>query len=98
MTNKIEAVGHTPGPWVLDCENLPHGPKPTLITYVGVPIAKAIDNYANARLIAAAPELLEALEEAFMALGRAGGNMITSPIRAEWEKARAAIAKAKGAA
>lgn len=63
---------------------------------------------ANARLIAAAPDLLEALQGAFVALGRAGGNMMPSgmgsevdafaknEIRQAWEACRAAIAKAEG--
>lgn len=44
---------------------------------------------ANARLIAAAPEMLEALE---------GILAITDRDHAAWNKARAAIAKAKGEA
>ena len=61
---------------------------------------------ANVELIAAAPALLaeckrqreeiarlrDALDAAFFAIGRAGGNTLTSPHRAAWETARAALA------
>lgn len=47
-------------------------------------------------LIAAAPELLEALEAAANILGYADINMADCPHRRAWAKARAAIAKAKG--
>jgi hypothetical protein len=48
---------------------------------------------ANARLIAAAPELLEALE---MMLACTEGQAIYNFMEPQREKARAAIAKAKG--
>ena len=47
---------------------------------------------ANARLIAAAPELLEALEEIVSAADGDGWSQLDADLR----KARAAIAKAKG--
>jgi hypothetical protein len=52
---------------------------------------------ANARLIAAAPEMLEALWTAMIAMGSVGANGDTShPQRETWEKCQRAIAKAKG--
>jgi hypothetical protein len=51
-----------------------------------------MDHEANARLIAAAPELLEALD-GLMTLESRGRIM---PIGKEWDAARAAIAKATG--
>ncbi len=59
-----------------------------------------VDNlYADATLIAAAPELLEALEEIEQQLAehpdKDTGN---SKVHYVWHKARAAIAKAKGEA
>ena len=51
----------------------------------------APEDYANARLIAAAPELLEALKELMVAADRVSAEPVT------WlGKARAAIAKATG--
>jgi len=40
--------------------------------------------------------LREALESAFVAFGRAGGNTINGPFRAEWEACRAALDETKG--
>jgi hypothetical protein len=50
----------------------------------------AIDNEANARLIAAAPELLEALQEIIIAADGEGWSQLD----ASFTKARAAISKA----
>lgn len=53
----------------------------------------------NARLITASPDLLAALEEAFVAMGRAGANAnLKHPQRKAWEKAREAIELAEGGA
>lgn len=99
--------GHTPGPWYADPSKRVTGfavthdgePNPLAIALrkpknsysKGIPDTKAL---ANARLIAAAPELLEALESAQMALmGYTHQNEITL---AALEKIRAAIAKARG--
>ncbi|RRV80383.1 hypothetical protein [Stutzerimonas stutzeri] len=89
--------GHTPGPWSIDKEERwvihePEGKSGTLV----VPEIYLDDDeaIANARLIAAAPELLAALESAQMALmGYTHQNAVTL---AALEKARAAIAKARG--
>lgn len=89
MTNK-----HTPGPWFIDTSLHVYGssePRPL----DGVPGGTVIDNphvctaktCADARLIAAAPELLEMLQKAV----KFGGLF---PDLAE--EARAAIAKATG--
>lgn len=93
---------HTPGPWVLDGHNLS-----SIIHCVkerGNPEAKHLcgdyetiarcedENWkANARLIAAAPDLLEALEMCLDCLAENG-------VKEAQEKARAAIEKATGAA
>lgn len=55
---------------------------------------KADETLANARLIAAAPELLEALEE-LLSAPQLRGEMAFN-LRLRVEKARAAIAKATG--
>lgn len=87
---------HTPGPWHVE----PLRGWPSIRTSSGSviasmdvedanPITRAADG-ANARLIAAAPELLEALEDALYPLDY-GGSFD------EWEtRARAAIKAAKG--
>jgi hypothetical protein len=91
--DKPVVSGHTPGPWVRDrCQQLRGSDGEQVgvwdagISWVSrSPVAEA-----NARLIAAAPELLEAV----VGLVR-GREHVWSP---ELEAARAAIAKATGAA
>ena len=102
-------IKHTPGPWVIEtvptsvgiCHKIgPFPPRrPDDVTsrsaclYADYPSGyNPADNelYANARLIAAAPELLEALEELIAATNH------LEPCPATADKARAAIAKAKG--
>jgi hypothetical protein len=84
---------HTPGPWKV--RKSPHGRR-----YLCVQIGKD-EAYttlelepADARLIAAAPDLLAALEAIFGSNGE-GQLVITDGIA---DKARAAVAKAMGAA
>lgn len=97
--------GHTPGPWYADPSKRVKGfavthdgePNPLAIALrkpknsysKGIPDTKAL---ANARLIAAAPELLEALEELLQ---------LIEIERPDWQhteqhRARAALAKARG--
>ncbi len=81
---------HTPGPWVVDADDN------TLITTpdlhaVGETVAKAALS-SDARLIAAAPDLLKALdmmERHFSRYDDTHNNLVL-------EQARAAIAKATG--
>lgn len=91
-------MSHTPGPWNLerDCNGVPEFVfgGDTCVCDFGIEAPKPED----ARLIAAAPELLEVIREAVdsaereMAKGRKA-----SPGLATWlEKARAALAKARG--
>jgi len=87
-------MSHTPGPWVIeqldDGENMDshiaiYG-YPWVVAEVQVDVP-SLPGMANANLIAAAPELLEALEDARFALyGNGPGN----------PKIDAVIAKAKG--
>ena len=96
-------MGHTPGPWELDSESL-KGDSYTAIngegwyelaTVVTRMISGAEDSpegLANARLIAAAPDLLAALE---WAVDAAGADQYES---CWYATARMAIAKAKEAA
>lgn len=100
---------HTPGPWEI-VQDAPENPKarfqighrvsPTSATYVCTIRTEKIltldgNHAANARLIAAAPELLAALEEMLDVLDR---NNVPAPayLRKSEAQARAAIAKAKG--
>jgi hypothetical protein len=87
---------HTPGPWLLDDENgvIANNQVIAYAKAISHPILRKVDVEqwnANACLIAAAPDLLEALDEMLDDIGRA--NSMPSAI-----KARAAIAKATGAA
>lgn len=92
---------HTPGPWDWCCglqHHITHGqfggtaiPRGNWIADVGC----GEGSRANARLIAAAPELLEALEA--LALYHENGGHLGELQSVLWE-ANAAIAKAKGSA
>ena len=90
---------HTPGPWHIGAPP-PNGER-TISTEKGLMVSVAttglgVPTLANARLIAAAPDLLQALE-AFIAVAGDYPEMeeFASP---EMRMARAAIAKAKGEA
>ena len=76
-------MSHTPGPWEFDPIDRVVVKGSAEIAYMGWSA-----NGADARLIAAAPELLEALEEVL-------GWETLCPVET-YEMARAAIAKAKG--
>ena len=95
---------HTPGPWNIGSSDLPvsgmsvHGGNRQHTTIarlvdsslVGMPFD---ENYANARLMSAAPDMLEALKR-LEAVYRVSHSAKT---RADcWRQARAAIAKATG--
>lgn len=89
---------HTPGPWRVDAITNSLG---TIETADGVSIGQAfqvrphrddlhsIERKANARLMAAAPDLLAALEEAIEYIPARDRSVLIA-------KARAAIAKATG--
>ena len=78
---------HTPGPWHVANGVQVRSEKDQLAR---VWMMRTGEGKANARLIAAAPELLEAIEELLSA------TQHLNPCPATVEKARAAIAKAKG--
>ena len=86
---------HTPGPWIVDALGYGYdisAPEARcLITTSSDPkmVWGAIAREADARLIAAAPELLEALESLLAQVEQYGH-------KPECDAARAAIAKAKG--
>ena len=90
---------HTPGPWFMETWSKFNGEQVTQVSAFseyGNRTMQAIVNSgnseANARLIAAAPDLLEALKEIVSAADGDGWNQLDAGLR----KARAAIAKATG--
>jgi len=93
---------HTPGPWVVSDDGLVTG-RDGRVRFAGTPSIDIFDAsewpselateaQANARLIAAAPDLLAALKELY---GHAYGAGIPS-MRQPMLNARAAIARAEG--
>jgi hypothetical protein len=85
---------HTPGPWVIhrpnDSERIDINAEGSF--YIAEVIGGMTAQEANAHLIAAAPDLLEALEE----LEALGSLELPQRRDAALLKAKAAIAKAKG--
>jgi hypothetical protein len=94
---KTNVNAHTPGPWTAEGENncwvdgCNAEGQTALVAKVSFGSPATQEQRANARLIAAAPELLEALKEMLLQHGVRGGNGPSA-------KARAAIKKATGAA
>ncbi len=92
---------HTPGPWKFSAESI--DPEWSVVTTAGGSVIANVndrhDQLANARLIAAAPDMLEALSK-LMDLndnsGPFGGEILEDRITRAWDAARAAIAKAEG--
>lgn len=87
---------HTPGPWATHLVDetvvvIPRRPLPQQISMLGHSEVADDEDYANARLIAAAPELLAALEGLL-----AVSVDTTSDELLAMMAARAAIATAKG--
>src|SRR5690606_804850 len=92
---------HTPGPWAVRYDYVVQAPSfddgrlaPVAQPY-GVN-SDGTDLFANARLIAAAPELLAALTEAEVFMAGFEGDELQDGIDAKLQQARAAIAKALG--
>jgi hypothetical protein len=83
-------MSHTPGPWEFDPIDRVVVKGSAEIAYMGWSA-----NKADARLIAAAPELLETLEELYRLIDDAhdGDRVFTFELA---QKAKAAIAKARG--
>lgn len=99
--------GHTPGPWVLledriaaPCDE--HFPCEKTIAWLGTKRGDAVlqcsigkNEIENARLIAAAPDLLEALKDA-LAIINEHVNLSGKGLGAKLRKCDDAIAKAEG--
>ncbi len=107
-------TNHTPGPWTIDrlIGRISGGTYPSIVGF-RVPCSQyeheTAEVEANARLIAAAPEMLEALEEIISTLDSskahsAKAELIKDPsmsyliqaLNLKYEIAKKAIAKAKG--
>jgi len=96
--------GHTPGPWHV--EDAPDSglifirSHPAEVSLANIRKGQDRPNEANARLIAAAPELLEALQSILFQAGcreaRDLGNLNYDRLHAVEAQARAAIARATG--
>lgn len=100
LMESAEMSDYTPGPWSADGYKIYTKDWDSLIGHTGnsdVPEGEAV---ANARLIAAAPELLEALRQ-ILSSGIEPDDPRIDFLRVQvdkldWEAARAAIAKAEG--
>lgn len=97
MSESPNKMKHTPGPWrtvEIFRDNAPNiigifGPRSTTSGFNGVPLF-LVEKEVDARLVAAAPSLLEALEQLL------ADKYLADPINADrMAKARAAVAKAK---
>jgi hypothetical protein len=89
---------HTPGPWnaLADEDGAFEVESDTHIVAMRGPLThKSEESIANCRLIAAAPELLEALKDALNCILLTTG-MSEAKFRCTWQNALAAIAKAEG--
>lgn len=95
---------HTPGPWHIDDASYGQIVCSRTSDVAVVRNTGGLPHHGNARLIAAAPELLEALRDALAAMEHMGDVMngmdiVTDEDEAHFPafaKARAAIAKAEG--
>ncbi len=114
---------HTPGPWTIDRTSERHGQRPygisagkrgptpkKIVNWGGMSAPASQESEANARLIASAPDLLEAAKSGFLAVVGLKMAMAVESNGWQWpddapdtvpipaENLRAAIAKATGEA
>lgn len=92
----MSAGKHTPGPWEVTAANW-DGCEAGETNYT-IRMPEQVASKANARLIEAAPELLEALNRLVIAADSIGGEHVegAAELDAAAGEARAAIAKATG--
>ena len=95
--NETMTHTHTPGPWdQIGCDI--YSGEIKIARFIDIPWERMLENEANMNLIAAAPDLLAALEDAEFLLRKAG--LMEGPMRDSFNRsasdARAAIAKAMG--
>jgi hypothetical protein len=93
-TNKHMRTPHTPGPWATSPYNNVISRNGTIAKLEQMPSNDDSERCANAKLISAAPELLEALEFLLADWIAINGDRLTGS-RVPAEKAIAAIQKAK---
>lgn len=88
---------HTPGPWRIATSNPQWiiGPDEKPVAYT-ITFREKTEDHANARLIAAAPKLLNACEEMISQLEGYERRTGIIQFASAWNNARAAIAKAQG--
>lgn len=92
---------HTPGPWGNHLVDdtvvvIPRRPLPQQISVLGHSEVADEEDYANARLIAAAPDLFHRLQESMEMLERIAEGKEWGAIEDQINDNRAAIAKATG--
>ena len=89
-------MAHTPGPWTVESADWPDGP-PGIVRYY-VRHDPPVINVPNARLIAAAPDLLAALKAVIASPGCCDGDCCPAAKAqtAALADARAAVAAAEG--
>ena len=97
-------MSHTPGPWIVGSGATPTTvfpdrpktePTPMISMGCGQPHLSIEEMIANAHLIAAAPEMLEALKEAAIFLEPALGLSYSKPRLAAYSLVKNAITKAE---
>jgi hypothetical protein len=101
---------HTPGPWSIDRTSERHGQRPygisagkrgptpkNIVNWGGVAAPTSQESEANARLIASAPDLLEAAQGADLSAVDIDADMVTIS-GASYRALRDAIRKATGEA
>lgn len=107
-TTATAPARHSPGPWTREPgQRFRHDESAGVKDATGIYCACALDRNrtdrdaeveANARLIAAAPELLAACEALLIATDQLSETVVVEPLASAEAAARAAIAKAKGQA
>lgn len=92
---KGDEMNHTPGPWTYDGKSSIDSPHGNVLSLYGA--MGGLDTEADARLIAAAPELLRELKSAIFYIETYGGDVTKSfSAGGNLDAVKAIIAKAEG--
>jgi hypothetical protein len=89
----MSEIKPTPGPWTIEAHHRGSYVIQPNVTWLTFPANKSSESLANARLIAAAPDLYHAL---WLARSYAYKTGMSTAYPHEWEKMNQALAKAKG--